>query len=112
MLCRLAQRLDGLAAMYRIAHAPLAEHRTGFVVREDLAEAEYNPFLAEGGGRPPEDETAGLAASLLAAAATDDAGDDDPAFNAFLDAAEDAEEPSIDEAIAVLVDAGSEPDKA
>jgi DNA-directed RNA polymerase subunit beta' len=78
---------------------------------EDLAEAEYNPFLAEGGGRAPEEETAGLAASLLAAAATDDAGDEETEFNPFLGTSGDDDEPSEEEARAVLAEAGSEPDE-
>jgi DNA-directed RNA polymerase subunit beta' len=53
---------------------------------EDMAGAEYNPFLEDGGVRTTEEETAGLAASLLAAAATDEGGDgEDGGFNPFLE---------------------------
>jgi DNA-directed RNA polymerase subunit beta' len=44
-------------------------------------EAEFNPFLDNGAGRPSDDETAGLA-SLLAAGAAD--ADEDEAVNPFL----------------------------
>ncbi|HEY6058064.1 MAG TPA: hypothetical protein VIV06_08530, partial [Candidatus Limnocylindrales bacterium] len=55
---------------------------------EGLGEAEYNPFLEEG-GRPEEDETAGLA-SLLAASAEEEERDEDEALvNPFLEATGD-----------------------
>jgi DNA-directed RNA polymerase subunit beta' len=78
---------------------------------EEMAEAEYNPFLAEGGGRVPEEETAGLAASLLAAAATDDAGEDEADFNPFLGPDGEPVESSEDDAQAVLAEAGSDSDE-
>jgi DNA-directed RNA polymerase subunit beta' len=59
---------------------------------EGLGDAEYNPFL-EDGGAPPEDEgTAGLAASLLATSDGDGAGSDE--FNPFL--TEDGEDEDED----------------
>lgn len=68
---------------------------------EGLGEAEYNPFL-EDGGRVPDDETAGLALAATIAGADDDEGDAnpflgdepvgeaEPGFNPFL--AEDSEQ--------------------
>ena len=59
--------------------------------RDDGGEAEFNPFLEDGSGRPPaDDETAGLA-SLLAAGAADGDKDDDELANPFLADAPDLE---------------------
>jgi DNA-directed RNA polymerase subunit beta' len=63
---------------------------------EELAGAEYNPFLEEG-GRPPDEGTAGLAASLLAAAAGEEGPDDEADFaNPFVTAGEGSGEPLAD----------------
>jgi hypothetical protein len=73
-------------------------------------EAEFNPFLEDGSGRPPaDDETAGLA-SLLAAGAADGVEDEDDLLaNPFLAGAsdDDADEPNpfLDDAAAEAADA-------
>jgi hypothetical protein len=69
-------------------------------------EAEFNPFLEDGSGRPPvDDETAGLA-SLLAAGAAD--GDEDEEPNPFLaesgDDGSDEPNPFLSEAEAGAAD--------
>lgn len=61
---------------------------------EGLGEAEYNPFLDEG-GRPPDDEAADLARAATIAGGDGDEEDEDEA-NPFL--AEDGEAPAEDEA--------------
>jgi hypothetical protein len=61
---------------------------------EGLGEAEYNPFL-EDGGAPGEEGTAGLAASLLAASQGDQAAGD--RYNPFL-GDEDEDDDEEDEA--------------
>jgi DNA-directed RNA polymerase subunit beta' len=85
---------------------------------EGLGEAEYNPFLEEGGTRPGDEETAGLAASLLAASESEGAADEDLAFNPFLDGearpAEAAENPFLpdDEGAGSTEDAGAATEEA
>jgi hypothetical protein len=78
------------AAAERRRRAAL-EALAGEAIEGMTGEAEFNPFLEDGSGRPPvDDETAGLA-SLLAAGAADGDKDDDELANPFLADAPDLE---------------------
>jgi len=88
---------QNIAAMKERQRRAALEALAGEAI-EGLGEAEYNPFLEEGGGRPADEDAASLAlaATIAGGDAEDESDSDEEGFNPFADG--DADEAEDDDA--------------